>query len=86
MALSPLYCTNCGAGNHAGAKFCSKCGQTLQIATPSQVGSTIYSLTGLLTLNSLLKQRYRVLSPLGRGVWGLSTRPRIHSSVIDSWL
>ena len=35
MALSPLYCTNCGAGNPAGAQICSKCGQTLQIATSS---------------------------------------------------
>jgi hypothetical protein len=37
MALSPLYCTNCGVANHAGAQLCSNCGQPLQIATPSQV-------------------------------------------------
>jgi len=35
MALAPLYCTNCGAANQTGAQFCSKCGQTFQIATPS---------------------------------------------------
>src|SRR2546425_9356012 len=67
MIPTPLYCTSCGAENSIQAKFCFGCGQSLQtsVAAPA-----VGSLTGLLVHDHVLKQRYRVISRVGRGGFG----------------
>src|SRR6266487_6267157 len=68
------YCTTCGAANQDHDAFCFACGKPLQTATPLPqypvVGSASSTLTGLLAPNHLLKQRYRILSQLGKGGFG----------------
>ena len=74
MVPSQCYCTKCGAANQAQDAFCFACGQALQVPTASQqypiAGSVINTSTGPLTPNLLLKQRYRILGPLGKGGFG----------------
>src|SRR5437899_4490857 len=67
MAISsPFFCDSCGAANRPQAVFCYACGQPLQAH-----GSKSSSLTtGLLVYNHLLKQRYRVISQVGKGGFG----------------
>src|SRR6266404_797236 len=67
MVPSTLYCINCGAANLIQAKFCFGCGQSLQtnVAAPA-----VGSLTGLLVHSHVLKQRYSVISRVGRGGFG----------------
>lgn len=63
---STLTCNNCGVANQSQAAFCRSCGQSLQSVKP-----TIYhSATGQLLPNSLLKQRYRIIVPVGKGGMG----------------
>ena len=74
MVPSQRYCTRCGAANQTLDAFCFACGHPLQ-ATPASpqypvAGSATSTVTGLLTPNLLLKQRYRILSPLGKGGFG----------------
>src|SRR6266566_5274852 len=68
------YCTTCGAANQDQDAFCFACGKPLQTATPLPqypvAGSASNTLTGLLTPNHLLNQRYRILSQLGKGGFG----------------
>jgi len=65
MLDSPLPCTACGTANPAQALFCFTCGQPLQAsATASN------TLTGLLTEDHLLKQRYCILTQIGAGGFG----------------
>ena len=68
------YCTTCGAANQVQDAFCFACGKPLQTAMPllqyPETGSASSTFTGLLTSNQLLKQRYRILSPLGKGGFG----------------
>src|SRR5215467_1789016 len=68
------YCTTCGAANQAQDAFCFACGKPLQTAAPLPqypvAGSASSTLTGLLTPNHLLNQRYRILSQLGKGGFG----------------
>jgi serine/threonine protein kinase len=68
------YCTACGAANQVQDAFCFACGKPLQTATPLPqypvAGSASSTLTGLLTSNHLLKQRYLILSQLGKGGFG----------------
>jgi hypothetical protein len=68
------YCTTCGAANQDQDAFCFACGKPLQTATPLPqypvAGSASNTLTGLLTPNHLLKQRYRILSQVGKGGFG----------------
>src|SRR5437870_10589845 len=67
MAISsPFFCDSCGAANRPQAVFCYACGQPLQ--THGGKGSS--QTTGLLAYNHLLKQRYRILSPVGKGGFG----------------
>jgi serine/threonine-protein kinase len=54
-----LTCPNCGMLNRAGAKFCNNC------ATPLAISST-----GRLPPNSVLQNRYVIITPLGRGGMG----------------
>src|SRR5258707_15412268 len=63
MISSHIFCDSCGAANRPQATFCFACGQALQ-KTPGKKSSPS---TGLLVYNHLLKQRYRILSPVGKG-------------------
>src|SRR5436309_9498474 len=68
MALSStVFCDTCGAANRAQAAFCSACGRPLHNAA---VGTTSRTLTGLLTQQHMLKQRYRILGQIGKGGFG----------------
>ena len=72
--ITHRYCTTCGAANQAQDAFCFACGKPLQTAAPLPqypvAGSASSTLTGLLTPNHLLNQRYRILSQLGKGGFG----------------
>jgi len=66
MAISsPFFCDSCGAANRAQAVFCYVCGQPLQTQ-----GKNSNPTTGLLVYNHLLKQRYRIISQVGKGGFG----------------
>src|SRR5947209_3575118 len=68
MALSStVFCDTCGAANRAMAVFCSACGRPLQNAA---MGTFSRTLTGLLTQQHMIKQRYRILSQIGKGGFG----------------
>src|SRR5216683_1793829 len=66
MISSAFYCDSCGAANRAQAVFCFACGQPLQNQGGNKSGLT----TGLLVYNHLLKQRYRIINPVGQGGFG----------------
>jgi serine/threonine protein kinase len=67
MAISsPFFCDACGAANRPQAVFCYACGQPLQ----THGGKNPSPTTGLLIYNHLLKQRYRVISRVGKGGFG----------------
>lgn len=74
MATTRLYCTICGAANQAQDVFCFACGRPLRNATAAMQYPTISAAsttqTGLLSVNHLLKQRYRILDKLGKGGFG----------------
>lgn len=65
MVLS-LYCDACGSPNRAQATFCFSCGQLLH----ARRGVDLHPQTDRLSVNHLLKQRYRVLQQVGRGGFG----------------
>src|SRR5438309_5081364 len=67
MAASPRICLSCGTANPAQAAFCFACGQPLQASQQSPAPTLS---TGQLLLSSLLKQRYRILSQIGKGGFG----------------
>ncbi|MFL5700904.1 MAG: protein kinase domain-containing protein [Ktedonobacteraceae bacterium] len=71
MVPSSRFCTACGAANQAQDAFCFNCGLPLRATIPSPnylvAGSPPSNLTGLLPPNLMLKQRYRILSQLGKG-------------------
>src|SRR5260221_508800 len=66
MISSAFYCDSCGAANRAQAVFCFVCGQPLHNQGGNKSGLT----TGLLVYNHLLKQRYRIINPVGKGGFG----------------
>src|SRR6266446_2724600 len=66
MISSHIFCDSCGAANRPQATFCFACGQALQNTPGKKSGPS----TGLLVYNHLLKQRYRILSPVGKGGFG----------------
>jgi serine/threonine protein kinase len=74
MVPSHRFCTVCGASNQAQDAFCFACGISLQSTTPSPqypvAGAAITTLTGLLPPNLLLKQRYHIVSQVGKGGFG----------------
>jgi WD40 repeat protein/tRNA A-37 threonylcarbamoyl transferase component Bud32 len=80
LLSSPLFCDRCGAANRDQARFCRVCGEALLLAgdasfsTNGTAGNSTLSisttLTGLLTMQHTLKQRYMILSPIGRGGFG----------------
>ena len=71
MVPSSRFCTACGAANQAQDAFCFNCGLPLRATIPSPnylvAGSPPSNLTGLLPPNLMLRQRYRILSQLGKG-------------------
>ena len=62
MSSPSIICEHCGGANPFQAFFCFSCGHPLQGASGS--------LTGQLAPGSLLKQRYRMLSQIGKGGFG----------------
>ncbi len=63
-----MFCDHCGADNADTATACFACQHPLN-TTPSQFHQTIT--TGdLLTINTLLKGRYRIMSRVGQGGFG----------------
>src|SRR5579885_2084001 len=66
-----IYCNTCGGANQPGQHFCFSCGRPLTTATstPAQQGAAPFS-TGLMPPKTLLKQRYRILSTVGKGGMG----------------
>lgn len=63
----PLVCVHCGAANLLQAEVCIQCGQ------PSNTNAqyvSVSSSTGFLRINSLLNQRYLIISQVGRGGMG----------------
>lgn len=66
---SYLFCDMCGAANRLQATFCKVCGQLLHTSITN--GSTSSStLTGLLSHKHILKQRYVILTQVGKGGFG----------------
>ena len=71
MTLSPIFCSECGAQNVPGAKFCVTCGHVMHIPVADAPQSTPNSPgTGLLPQDSLLNKRYRILKLAGTGGMG----------------
>ncbi len=74
MVPTHRYCTACGAANQAKDAFCFACGRPLRASLPSPQypvgGSATSTSTGLLPPNLLLKQRYRIISQIGKGGFG----------------
>ncbi|HEU5374516.1 MAG TPA: serine/threonine-protein kinase [Ktedonobacteraceae bacterium] len=68
MAFTPLFCDACGTANRAQATFCFSCGQLLHVSRGTS--TTMHAQTGLLPASHVLKQRYRVLSQIGKGGFG----------------
>ncbi len=62
-----LHCAICGTDNPIHAAFCFTCGQSLQATTSGLAASPS---TGSLAQNHLLKERYRILEPIGKGGFG----------------
>src|SRR5437867_3658136 len=77
MSLSSLeFCDYCGAANRGQARFCRICGRMLASTAQNAPGATTMStsvsstLTGTLSGRHVLKQRYIILGPAGRGGFG----------------
>lgn len=76
MLSASQFCDSCGAANRTQASFCRVCGQALRAPASTVVipaipgGPGNGSLTGLLSQNTTLKQRYVILHPAGRGGFG----------------
>jgi WD40 repeat protein len=62
-----ISCIFCGSDNQPRARYCRSCGQLLQT-------SKYHSTTGHLLTNIMLKQRYRVVEPVGQGGFGVVYR------------
>ncbi len=65
--MATITCPVCSSVNQASASYCRTCGRALQVAS-SGVGFN--TATGRLLPNSLLKQRYRILTTVGKGGMG----------------
>ncbi len=71
--MTSSVCGICGTANRFSATFCAKCGKRLQNAsrgTTGTTGTTSRTLTGLLTQHHVIKQRYRILTMVGKGGFG----------------
>lgn len=65
--IPTIFCDICGSANRPQAAFCATCGKRLQIVN---TGTTSRTLTGLLTQQHVIKQRYRILALVGKGGFG----------------
>jgi eukaryotic-like serine/threonine-protein kinase len=65
MSSSSRICPSCGTSNPPQAVFCFTCGKPLQTSRLSPALPA-----GQLLPNSVLKQRYRILSQIGKGGFG----------------
>lgn len=71
-----LFCDHCGAANRSQASFCAVCGYSLHSTFPhnapftSANSSVSSTLTGRLSQQHMLKQRYVILTQIGRGGFG----------------
>ncbi|HEY3992345.1 MAG TPA: tetratricopeptide repeat protein [Ktedonobacteraceae bacterium] len=66
MIPSTLFCDTCGAANQGQATYCRFCGHTLHGIQPA----SYHSATGRLLAGVMLRQRFRILAPLGTGGMG----------------
>lgn len=64
MMASSHFCTACGSANSTEATFCMTCGEPITADTSL---TYVSNKTGLLLQGQLLKQRYHVLTQIGRG-------------------
>src|SRR5438105_8976701 len=74
MLPSHLYCSGCGTANRAQAAFCFACGRPLLTLAPPQhylLARSALRTRTVLPPNYLLKRRYRILTPLGKGGMGV---------------
>src|ERR1700682_4640706 len=75
MSLPSLvFCDRCGASNRIQARFCRVCGESLQLSPnstlPFSPAVTSTTLTGLLSSQHMLRQRYIILERVGSGGFG----------------
>src|SRR5437588_8278357 len=82
MALSNIFCTNCGTANRIESAFCYACGMPLQTASPTAstpfapvsadaaARSAYMSRSEQPASRFLLKQRYHIIARLGNGGFG----------------
>src|SRR5713226_6976586 len=70
MLSATLFCDTCGVANRAQAIFCIACGRRLHAPQAGSVSRVSNSLTGLLLQHHTLKQRYRIISQVGKGGFG----------------
>ena len=70
MLSATLFCDTCGIANRAQAIFCIACGRRLHAPQAGSVSRVSNSLTGLLLQHHTLKQRYRIISQVGKGGFG----------------
>ncbi len=68
MASATVHCDKCGIQNPGEYKFCFACGHTLSATDAS--AAQVAAPTGFLPTQTLLNQRYRVLSAVGQGGMG----------------
>lgn len=66
MLPSTLFCDRCGAANQGQAAYCRFCGHALYDNQPAMY----HSATGRLLAGVLLRQRFRIIAPLGTGGMG----------------
>ena len=76
MAATSVHCPTCGAINQAQATSCLQCGQSIRdedlltgasSSEDQQPLQTKTRITGQFEQNHLLKQRYRIISRIGKG-------------------
>jgi eukaryotic-like serine/threonine-protein kinase len=74
MPAVSRYCSNCGAANPLSAVSCLGCGQSLKVTVPlpfERETAAITSYTAHLKPNQLLEERYRIVSQVGTGGFGV---------------
>src|SRR5437868_14435936 len=75
MSATTVHCPTCGAINQAQATSCLQCGRSIRdrdfhaaaSSEDEQPLRTNTPITGQLEQNNLLKQRYRIISRIGKG-------------------
>src|SRR5437773_11919296 len=93
MATTSVHCPKCGAINQAQATSCLQCGQSIRnknlragaFSEDEQPLQTKPRITGQFELNHLLKQRYRIISRIGKGGLARSTKLPT-TSLMVAWL